>query len=110
MVRNGRRIATLQHSLRLDEAAQTALVQAVTAIAAFALDNRKQLLRIEISIDIEQRQITAGGMTLPFQMDNAAQAALICGGDETLDTLEFAQAIRNFEAKLTEGMRVSVIK
>lgn len=65
---------------------------------------------IEISIDIEQRQITADDMALPFQMDDATQAALIRGGDETLDTLEYAQAIRDFEAGLTDAMRVSVIK
>ncbi|MCL4148614.1 UNVERIFIED_CONTAM: hypothetical protein GTU68_021883 [Idotea baltica] len=63
----------------------------------------------EISIDIEQRKITAADMTLPFQMDDATQAALIRGGDETLDTLEYAQAIRDFEAALTDRMRVKVM-
>lgn len=64
----------------------------------------------EMSIDIEHRKITAGDMTLSFHMDDATQAALIRGGDETLDSLEYAQAIRAFEAGLTDGMRVSVIK
>ena len=63
-----------------------------------------------MTIDIEHRKITAGDMTLPFQMDDATQAALIRGGDETLDTLEYADAIRAFEDGLTDGMRVSVIK
>lgn len=64
----------------------------------------------DMTIDIEHRTITAGDMTLSFQMDDATQAALIRGGDETLDTLEYADAIRAFEKGLTDGMRVSVIK
>jgi len=67
----------------------------------------------DITIDIEHRNITAGDWTIPFQMDNATQAALIRGGDDTLDTLdtlEYAHAIRAFEAGLHEKMRVSVIK
>ena len=63
-----------------------------------------------MTIDIEHREITVGDMTLPFQMDDATQAALIRGGDETLDTLEYADAIRAFENRLTDDMRVSVIK
>ncbi len=63
-----------------------------------------------ITIDIQQRKIIAGDMTLPFQMDDATQAALIRGDDETLDTLEYADAIRAFEKGLDESMRVSVIK
>ena len=65
---------------------------------------------IEISIDIERREIMAGELTLPFQMDDATQSAMILGGDETLDTLTYADAIRAFEAGLDESMRVSVIK
>ena len=64
----------------------------------------------DMSIDIEHRKITAGDMTLPFHMDDATQAALIRGGDETLDTLEYADNIRAFEDRITDGMRVSVIK
>ena len=64
----------------------------------------------DMTIDIGHREITAGDVTIPFQMDDATQAALIRGGDETLDTLEYADNIRAFEDKLTDGMRVSVIK
>jgi len=64
----------------------------------------------EMSIDIEHRTLTAGDLTLPFQMDDATRAALIRGGDETRDTLEYSQAIRDFEAGLTDKMRVCVIK
>jgi len=63
-----------------------------------------------LTINIEHRKITAGDITMPFQMDDATQAALIRGGDETLDTLEYADAIRAFEHGLDDGMRVSVIK
>jgi 3-isopropylmalate/(R)-2-methylmalate dehydratase small subunit len=87
------------------------------ALPVISAEDRDALMQLagtrdgnEISIDIEHRQITAGDLTLPFQMDDATQAALIRGGDETLDTLEYAQAIRAFEAGLDEGMRVSVIK
>lgn len=87
------------------------------ALPVITAEDRDALLQlagtengIEISIDIEHRNITAGDMTLPFQMDDATQAALIRGGDETLDTLEYADAIRAFENGLTDSMRVSVIK
>lgn len=62
---------------------------------------------IEVSIDIERREIAAGDVVVPFQMDDATRSALIRGGD---DTLEYAEAIRAFEAGLSEDMRVSVIK
>jgi len=64
----------------------------------------------EISIDLESRTITAGGTTAPFEMDDATQTALIRGRDDTLDSLEYAAAIRDFEARLNSKMRVSVIK
>jgi len=87
------------------------------ALPVVTADDRDALLQLagsengtRMAIDIEHRKITAGDMTVPFQMDDATQAALIRGGDETLDTLEYAQAIRAFEAGLNEKMRVSVIK
>lgn len=64
----------------------------------------------EISIDIERRVIAAGELIVPFQMDEATRSALIRGGDDTLDTLTYADAIRAFEAELNEAMHVSVIK
>ena len=80
-------------------------------------DARDALLQIAahpqgatISIDIENRQIAAADVTVPFQMDDATQSALIRGGDDTLDTLTHADAIRAFEAGLTDKMRVSVLK
>ncbi len=87
------------------------------ALPVVSAEDRDALMQLaesddgnNMTIDIEHRKITAGDMTLPFQMDDATQAALIRGGDETLDTLEHADAIRAFEAKLADGMRVSVIK
>ena len=87
------------------------------ALPVITAEDRDTLLQLaakgnghEISIDIENRKITAGDLALPFKMDDATQAALIRGGDETLDTLKYAQAIRDFEAGLDDGMRVSVIK
>lgn len=64
----------------------------------------------EISIDIERRVIAAGELIVPFQMDESTRSALIRGGDDTLDTLTYADAIRAFEAGLNEAMQVSVIK
>ena len=87
------------------------------ALPVVTAEDRDVLLQLagsengnEMSIDIEHRKITAGDMTLPFQMDDATQGALIRGGDETLDTLEYADAIRAFEHGLDDSMRVSVIK
>ncbi|RLJ51561.1 3-isopropylmalate/(R)-2-methylmalate dehydratase small subunit [Litoreibacter meonggei] len=64
----------------------------------------------EFCINIETRTITASNITVPFQIDGATQNALIRGGDDTLDTLEYAETIRAFEAGLTDKMRVRVIK
>ncbi|MCV0429128.1 MAG: 3-isopropylmalate dehydratase small subunit [Roseibium sp.] len=64
----------------------------------------------EISIDIERRVISVGEMIVPFRMDDSTRSALIRGGDDTLDTLTYADAIRAFEAGLDETMHVSVIK
>ena len=64
----------------------------------------------EISIDLDSRTITAGEISVPFEMDDATRTSLIRGRDDTLDSLEHAGAIRDFEAGLDGRMRVSVIK
>ncbi len=64
----------------------------------------------EISIDLDSRTITAGEISVPFEMDDATRTSLIRGRDDTLDSLEHAGAIRDFEAGLDDRMRVSVIK
>ena len=64
----------------------------------------------EISINLERRMIAAGEISVPFEMDDATRIALIRGRDDTLDTLSYASAIREFETGLDEKMRVSVIK
>ena len=64
----------------------------------------------EISIDLDSRTIAAGEISGPFEMDDATQTSLIRGRDDTLDSLEYAGAIRDFEAGLDDAMRVSVIK
>lgn len=64
----------------------------------------------EIAIDLNNRSIAAGEYRAPFEMDAATQTALIRGRDDTLDSLEYASAIRDYEARLTSEMRVSVIK
>ena len=63
-----------------------------------------------VSIDLDSRTITAGEISVPFEMDDATQTSLIRGRDDTLDSLEHAAAIRDFEAGLDDSMRVSVIK
>ena len=87
------------------------------ALPVVTADDRDTLMHLaesnndnNITIDIEHRKITAGDISLPFQMDDATQAALIRGSDETLNTLEYADAIRAFEHALVDGMRVSVLK
>ncbi len=64
----------------------------------------------EISIDLESRMITAGDISASFEMDDATQTGLIRGRDDTLDTLEHAGAIRDYEAGLNKEMRISVLK
>lgn len=63
-----------------------------------------------VSLDLSNRTITAGDLCAPFDMDSATQTALIRGRDDTLDSLEHAGAIRDYEEGLTARMRVSVIK
>ena len=64
----------------------------------------------KISINLERRMIAAGEISAPFEMDDATRIALIRGRDDTLDTLSYASAIREFETGLDEKMRISVIK
>lgn len=64
----------------------------------------------EISIDLDSRTITAGEISASFEMDDATRTSLIRGRDDTLDSLEHAGAIRDFEAGLDDDMRISVIK
>lgn len=64
----------------------------------------------EISIDLGSRTITAGELSAPFEMDDATRTSLIRGRDDTLDSLEHAAAILDFEAGLDDRMRLSVIK
>ena len=64
----------------------------------------------EISIDLDRRTIVAGEISVSFEMNDATRTSLIRGPDDTLDSLEYAAAIREFEAGLGDKMRVSVIK
>ena len=64
----------------------------------------------EITIDLNGRRLTTGNISAPFEMDDATQTALIQGRNDTLDTLEHADAIRDYEAGLNSEMRVSVNK
>jgi 3-isopropylmalate/(R)-2-methylmalate dehydratase small subunit len=63
-----------------------------------------------MSIDLGSRTIVAGDISVPFEMDDATRTSLIRGRDDTLDSLEYAGAIRDFEAGLDDRMWVSVIK
>ncbi len=87
------------------------------ALPIVSPDARDELMNLvskecgaEISIDIERREITAGELIVPFQMDDATRSALICGSDDTLDTLKYAKTIRAYEARLDDRMQVNVIK
>ena len=64
----------------------------------------------EISIDLLSQTIKAGEILIPFEMDTSTQTSLIRGRDDTLDTLEYTNAIHNFENQLDDRMRVNVIK
>ena len=64
----------------------------------------------KVSIELDKKTIMAGDILVPFVMDEATQASLIRGRDDTLDTLEYTSAIQNYETKLDDRMRVNVIK
>ncbi len=63
-----------------------------------------------ISIDIQDCLIRAEKISIPFEMDGATQTGLLNDADDTLDTLGYADAIRAYENKLGDGMRVRVLK
>ncbi|WP_300031575.1 3-isopropylmalate dehydratase small subunit [uncultured Roseobacter sp.] len=87
---------------------------ALPVVSAEARDAFLQLAGSEngvgFSVDIRDRTIRAGEMTIPFSMDDATRYALIHGADDTRDTLAYADAIQAYEDGLADGMRVSVIK
>ena len=64
----------------------------------------------EVTIDLHERLIQAGEISAPFEMDAATQSALIRGRDDTLDSLDYAAAIRAFESGLSDDMRIRVLK
>ena len=85
------------------------------ALPIVAPEVRDQLLELagrseglEITIDVETRQLAYADRIADFTMDDATRAALLEDRDDTLDSLKHADAIRQFEAGLTEKMRVHV--
>ena len=87
------------------------------ALSIVSAEVRDRLLELagrsdgfEITIDIETRQLAFADHTAAFTMDGATRAALLEDRDDTLDSLKHADAIRQFEAGLTEKMRVNVIQ
>ncbi|MBW4710829.1 3-isopropylmalate dehydratase small subunit [Roseobacter sp. YSTF-M11] len=85
------------------------------ALPVVGPDVRDQLLELaghseglEITIDIGSRQLFYEDQTAAFTMDDATRTALLKDRDDTLDSLKHADAIRQFEAGLTETMRVKV--
>ena len=86
------------------------------ALPVVSPETRDALLQIarstngaEVAIDLVGQTISAGVISTSFEMDDATQTALIRGRDDTLDSLEHADAIRNFETGLHDKMRESVI-
>ena len=65
---------------------------------------------VKVAIDLVNRTLSAGEISTSFEMDDATQTSLIRGREDTLDTLEYAGSIRDFEARLDDKMRISVIK
>lgn len=84
------------------------IVTAEARDTLLALTSKEQ--GIEVTVDIENRVITAGDYSTSFQMDTATQTALIQGSDDIVDSLEYSEVIRAYEETLSEKMRVSVIK
>ena len=64
----------------------------------------------QISIDLDRKTIKAGEISVTFEMDDATRTSLMRGHDDTLDSLQYAGAISDFEAGLSERMWVSVMK
>jgi 3-isopropylmalate/(R)-2-methylmalate dehydratase small subunit len=54
---------------------------------------------LEFSIDIQNKQITAGGKTFTFKLDDAFKTKLIEGLDDIAGTLAYSKAIDDFEGQ-----------
>ena len=85
------------------------------ALPIVAPDVRDKLLELagqshglDITIDIETLELTFANQKVAFAMDDATRTALLEDRDDTLDSLKHADAIRKFEAGLTETMKVKV--
>jgi 3-isopropylmalate/(R)-2-methylmalate dehydratase small subunit len=65
---------------------------------------------VEVTINLAGRTISAGSISTSFEMEEATQTALIRGRDDTLDSLDYAGAIRDFEVGLDDKKRIRVIK
>lgn len=65
---------------------------------------------LELSINLETQTLLYADRTVAFTMDEATRTSLLDDRDDTLDSLKQRQAILNYEAGLTEKMRVSVVQ
>ena len=64
---------------------------------------------LEVCIGIAESRLSFADEEVSFTMDEATRTALLEDRDDTLDSLKQAEAIRQYEARLTDKMRVSVI-
>ena len=87
------------------------------ALPVVSHDNRAKLMalaekgeELSCTVNIHERQIVYGELRMPFEMDKATRQALLDNRDDTLDSLKLSDKISRYEARLSEKMRVSVVK
>ena len=64
---------------------------------------------LEVCIGIAESRLSFADEEVSFTMDEATRTALLEDRDDTIDSLKQADAISQYEARLAEKMRVSVI-
>ncbi len=65
---------------------------------------------VVITVNIRQRLISAGDLTIGFEMDDATRRALLDDRDDTLDTLKLMDEILAYENRLSGKQWVRVMK
>ena len=61
-------------------------------------------------VTIDERQIICDGLHIPFEMDDATRRGLLDNRDDTLDSLKLCELIDRYESRLSDKMRVRVVK
>ncbi|MEM0123332.1 MAG: 3-isopropylmalate dehydratase small subunit [Conexivisphaerales archaeon] len=61
-----------------------------------------------VTVDLEKKQVSYGGMSIGFQMDESVRKRLISGKSEIEITLDYNEKIALFESKMPKFLKVNM--